>query len=276
MARRRWPWLVAGLAGAAVLTQRGRRVGRRMFHMAAQRARYLTGRARGVRYRLSGEHPSSDVDLRTLADRVRSELGPLEKRLDLPHVHVMTEDHVVLLHGVVGTAHEADEVEEAVRRVAGVAGVESYLHIGLLPGDTRPSRGRGDEQPSEALKRLLGAAHDAGADERTDHATVRAVLATLAEHLPEDEREHLLSHLPADVRRLTEPPRRHGRAPKRLRHVGEFVAATGADSIDPTKATQIVKSILGALRQLVPDEAADISAVLPAELKEFWRSAQPL
>jgi uncharacterized protein (DUF2267 family) len=265
---------VAALVGAAG-SHRGRRVTRRISRWVGGRARHVAGRARGVSYRLSGHHPTGDVDHNVLADRVRSALGPLEKRLDLPHVHVMAEDHVILLHGVVGSDHEADEVERAVRCVPGVAGVESYLHVGLLAGDTRPSQGQLGEPPSAALVRLVSAAREAGADKTTDTAVVRAVLATLAGRLPPGERDQLLSHLPLDVRALARPPRRHGQATARVRHVANFVAATGVDSIDPDRATNIVESILGVLRELVPDEAADVAAVLPRELKEFWRGAVP-
>jgi hypothetical protein len=102
----------------------------------------VSGRWRGLMYRLFGRRPDPDVDDHTLADRVRSVLGPIEKRLDLPHVHVMVQDHVVLLHGDVGWPHEAAAITRAVREVSGVRDVESHLHVGLLPSDTRPSTGR--------------------------------------------------------------------------------------------------------------------------------------
>jgi uncharacterized protein (DUF2267 family) len=190
-------------------------------------------------------------------------------------MHVMVQGHVVLLHGAVGTKAEADQVERQVRRVPGVQGVESYLHVGLLAGDTRPSTGRDAHQLSVPLSRLLSAARDAGADDTTDRAAVRGVLAALAERLPDGERRQVFSHLPEDVRVLAEPPRRSGHAARRVRHVAEFVDATGVEAIEPGKGTAIVESVVGMLRELVPDEAAGVSAVLPAELKEFWRSAVP-
>jgi uncharacterized protein (DUF2267 family) len=274
---RRWLVALAGLVALVpvVLSRRGRRAARRISYWCSQRARYVRGEARGVCYRLAGRHPVDDVDPNTLADRVRSVLGPLEKRLDLPRVQVMAEDHVILLHGVVGSAGEADEIEQTVRRMPGVAGVESYLHVGLLAGDTRPSSGHLGEPPSEAMARLLSGARDAVATETTDAPVVRAVLATLAERLPPGEREQFLSHLPHDVRALAQPPRRHGQTKVRMRHVADFVAATGADSIVPVDATHVVESILGVVRELVPEEAADVAAVLPKELKELWRTAVP-
>jgi uncharacterized protein (DUF2267 family) len=101
------------------------------------------------------------------------------------------------------------------------------------------------------------------------------VLAAFAERLPLHQRAHLFSHLPADVRALAEPPRRSGREPKRVRHVNEFIAATGVEEIEPGKAASIVESVLGTLRTLVPDKAEAASAVLPADLRGLWHSAIP-
>lgn len=99
------------------------------------------GRFEGAMYRLLGRHPDPNVDAATLADRVRSQLGPIEKRLDLPHVHVMVDGHVVHLHGDVEWPHEEATIVEAARRVAGVERVQSHLHHGMLRSDTRPSEG---------------------------------------------------------------------------------------------------------------------------------------
>src|ERR1035441_1646182 len=133
MGRRR-VLLVSGVVagGVAMYSDRGRRAVRQAFRLAARQARYLAGRSDGLGYRLSGAHPDLEVDDRTLADRIRSEVGTLEKRLDVPRVHVMVEGHVALLHGVVGSKAEAETIEDAVRRVPGVKGVKSYLHVGLL------------------------------------------------------------------------------------------------------------------------------------------------
>jgi osmotically-inducible protein OsmY len=114
---------------------------------ATRRLHYLAGRMQGVTYRLARRHPDPDVDDNVLADRIRSQLGGLEKRRDLPHVHVMVEKHVALLHGDVATQADADAIEEAVNNVSGVQGVRSHLHIGLIPGDTRPSQGQHRDRP---------------------------------------------------------------------------------------------------------------------------------
>jgi uncharacterized protein (DUF2267 family) len=219
--------------------------------------------------------PDPNVDDLTLGDRVRSTLGPLEKRLDVPHVHVLVEDHIVLLHGEV--AHESDAVaiEDAVLGISGVHGIESYLHIGLVAGDTRPSEGAGHGAPSPALDALLAAARSGGAGKHAA-AAVRATLAVLAERLPDGEREHVLAHLPADVRALFRAPRRRRREHP-IRSASELVAAvvTEGHEVATDRADAIVESVIGRFRTLVPDEAADIAAVLPHDLRQLWLGAVP-
>ncbi len=242
------------------------------------KSRYGGGKIKGIQYRMRGGQPDPNVEGNVLADRIRSTIGPLEKRLDIPRVHVMVEDHVALLHGEVGSLDDAEAIELAVSQVSGVLGVESYLHIGLPVGDARPSAGRAaeSEQPSSALLILEEAARNAGASRKAERASVRAVLSTLAEILPEGERSHLLSHLPADVRRLAEIPRRRGRQGSSLRKVGDLVLTVAENAmIDSRKADAIVESVFAALRELVPEEVADIKSVLPSELRELWESTVP-
>jgi uncharacterized protein (DUF2267 family) len=232
-----------------------------------------SGRWSGVWYRLLGRRPDPNVDGATLADRIRSELGPLEKRLDLPHVHVMVEDHIALLHGEVGWPHEAAAIERAVGEVSGVRGVESYLHVGLLRSDVRPSEGRRvPRPPSDAKSRLMAAARSAGAGEAHATEAVRATLAVLAERIPPGEREQLLGHLPEDVRDLASQPRRAGSAAARYRTVRDLVSAVVSEQGDAVdeRAEAIVAAVLHEVRRLVPEEADDVAAVLPPELRELW------
>ncbi len=236
--------------------------------------RTLPGRLRGLQYALTGRHPDDDVDDHTLADRVRSTLGPLEHELDLPHVHVMAENGVILLHGEVSGGEDAAAIERAARRVWGVRGVESYLHVGLLASDTRPSQGRAvPPPPSAAKQRLLDAARDAGA---AGHATkaVRAVLSVFAERVPEDEREQLLLHLPADVRAMAASPRRLGRVITRQRKVAEMAADVATEGELPLgTANKVAVAVLTELRGLVPEEAEDVAATLPEDLRDLWPAA---
>lgn len=260
---------VAAIAAAAPESTAGRTI-RKGLDRAARRGRYVVHSAPGIAYRLSGGRPDPNVGDDVLADRIRSQLGPLERRLDVPRVHVMVDDHVAILHGSVGSEADALRIEDAVANVSGVRGVESHLHVGLGPGDTRPSEGVAT-QPSVARRVLLDAAHDAGAHE--PERAVRAVLAGFMDRLPADEAEHLLSHLPADVRALGERPRRRGERPARLKTVPQLVAAAVAHGgLEADAAERITRSVTVTLRYLVPEEARDISAVLPPELRELWES----
>ena len=61
-----------------------------------------------------------------------------------------------------------------------------------------------------------------------------------------------------------------------MRTVPELVAEVAASSpegIPPERRSQVVEAILRALRSLVPNEAADITAVLPHDLRDFWEAA---
>jgi hypothetical protein len=84
-------------------------------------------RAKGLAYRGLRRHPSTEVDDSVLADRIRSTIGPLEKQLHNARINVTVEDGVAILHGEVETPEVADEIEEAVRGVAGVRDIRSHL-----------------------------------------------------------------------------------------------------------------------------------------------------
>lgn len=139
-------WLPAGLTVAAgivvAVSPPTRRRARALAALLRRKSRHLAGRSRGLVYRLRGRHPSPDVSDLVLAQRIRSTLGPLQKRLDIPHVHVMVGDHIANLHGVVDTSADAHEIEYTVLDIPGVDHVISHLHTGIGPGDTRPSAGR--------------------------------------------------------------------------------------------------------------------------------------
>lgn len=269
--------VVAGAACGAAATHPGTRANKLVRHQLAhvqRRLRYLDGVLQGAGYRLSGRHPDLDVEDNVLADRVRSSLGKLEHRLDLPRVHVMVERRVVLLHGEVGGDGEAAEIERAVAAVPGVAGVESFLRAGLTPGDTRPSEGRAARQPSEALVRLTAAAEAAGVAPGAAASVVRGVLGAFADRLPPGEREHVRAHLPADVLPLLVPPRRipAARPPRSVHELVDRIAAT-TPAVPPGRSGEVTASLLQTLRGLVPDEAADVAAVLPPEIRALWEGA---
>jgi osmotically-inducible protein OsmY len=101
--------------------------------------RRTAGQVRGRAGHLGG---AGDMDEVTLADRVRSQLGPLEKRLDVPRVLVTVEGTTVKLHGEVPSPEDARTLENAAREVRGVTDLESHLAVGLSSGATRPSESR--------------------------------------------------------------------------------------------------------------------------------------
>lgn len=244
--------------------------------------RRLGGRFSALRHRLLGPGAVADVSDHVVADRVRSMLGPVEKRLDLPRLHVMVEDGIAVLHGAVAAGEDEAELIRTVASVPGVHAVDARLHLGLSSADTRPSEGRRRPLPSSAFRRLTaaaGTAADLGEGERA--AAVSAVLSTLLERVPRDEREHLLVHLPEDVRRLALHPRSPSDAARSIRTQHEFAEAVerlalldGVDGITgPVRALVVSRAVLSELRRLIPEEAADVAAVLPAELRELWESA---
>jgi uncharacterized protein (DUF2267 family) len=262
----------ASIIGSAVSVLRGteiERIARRVAADLERRTRYLRNAWPGIRYRAAGRHPDVDVSDDVLADRVRSMLGPVEHRLDVPRVHVMVNDGVTTLHGVVASDVDAHELEYTTHRVPGVRGVASYLHVGLRPSDTRPSEGRASQHPSAAHETLVKAARDAGVPAGAEERAVRAVLGPFFERVPIDEREQVFGHLPADARALAEAPRRHGRT--RLRTIDELDdEIERVAGVDPLVADALRFTVLGALRDLVPEEVADVAAVLPAGLRAAW------
>ena len=106
--------LVAGVIGVigAVAPETGvGRTARRLAGRLARDVRYAAASAPGIVYRLSGRGPDPDASDDVIADRVRSAVGPLEKRLDVPRVHVMVEDHIAILHGDVADDNDAGAIQ---------------------------------------------------------------------------------------------------------------------------------------------------------------------
>ena len=240
-----------------------------------KRLRYERGRATGMRYRLGGNVPDPNVSDDILADRVRSSIGPIEKRLDIPRVHIGVTDHVVHLHGVVATPEERDQIERACSDVSGVLGTESYLHVGLGSGDTRPSEAMWHPEPSRQLRELLNAARAAGVPSTGTWLAVRAVLSTFTDRIPAPERQHVFSHLPADVIGMAATPRRVGTI--RPRSVAQLIGMVqGMSGLNLEASEAVTESVLATLRELIPEEAGDVAATLPKELRELWIHAVPV
>lgn len=262
----------ASIVGGVVTATRDTGFGRAARRLVAEvdrRTRSVQSAWPGIRYRATGQHPATDVSDDVLADRVRSVLGRVERRLDLPKARVSVDDGVVTLHGAVGSDVDAHELEYTAHRVPGVRGVASYLHVGLGASDTRPSEGRTHQPPSPAYEALVDASCRAGAPASRAERCVRSVLGPFMERVPADEREHVLAHLPRDARALAQVPRRHGES--RLRTVDDLDAEIQRlAGVDLLVADALRFTVLGALRALVPEEVADVAAVLPKGLRAAW------
>lgn len=239
---------------------RARRTARKGLARGDARMRWLAGRGSGLAYRASGRRPAEDVSDQVVAERVRAVLGVELKRLGLHGVHVACIDHVVYLRGRVGLG-DAQQIERLVLGVPGVAGVQSYLE---LRTDVKA-------EPSRVLERLLVLAREEGCHPPADHAAVLGVLATFAGRIPPGELRHLWSHLPPDVRGLLRPPVRLGQTPHRIRRLDDFYGAVAAAAgLEPDLAERVTGRLLAHLHNLVPEDAADVEAVLPGPLKTMW------
>ena len=206
-----------------------------------------------------------------VADRVRSELGPLVKALDQPHPHVMVSDGVVVLHGDVTDLAAGAEIEARALAVLGVRSVQSHLHVGLLPGDTVPSAGRAHER-SPLLVELDHAVAGCGFWSPAEtRRTLSGLLGVFSQRLSPHARRRFLDHLPADVRRLAQPPRWLSDDLSTVRREHDFAQtvalATGTDKVS---ADRLVRVVLPLLRRHALGDAAVIAAALPAELRAIW------
>jgi len=220
----------------------------------------------GARYRLAGRGPDPLAGDDILAERVRATLGPVQKRLDVPRVHVMVTSHVVTLHGEVGTIAEALSLTGAAGAVPGVMAVRCRLHVGLLPGQGRPSQGRLRRRaPSDPLLALLDAAARAGVGVEQAPTAVRAVVEALVACLPAGERRRLYAGMPGDLRRLV--PRHRCRWTNQPADLVASVAEVSGLG-DLIRAERVTVAVLGALGDVLrPDDAARIGIALPPALR---------
>jgi osmotically-inducible protein OsmY len=106
----------------------------------------LTGRARGLKERVTGAGRTESLNDQTLAAKVQSEvLGgssyPKEK------LNVTVEGGIVTLRGEVDSADQAASLEQEIRKVSGVIDVRSFLH---LPGEIPPNKAEAMETSPDA------------------------------------------------------------------------------------------------------------------------------
>lgn len=206
-----------------------------------------------------------------LADRIRSTLGPLLKRLDQPRVHVMASQGDVTLHGDVSDLQAKALVESSVRSVSGVNRITSHLRVGLQPGETTPSAGhRGERSP--LLRRLEQVARDSGfGSEAEARYVLRGALGVFTARLPEPARRRFLEHLPSDVRRLASSA--HWLTSDiRTVTTEHDLAQTAAVAMltDRMHADVLLRRVLPVLREHAPSDAETVAASLPPELRAIW------
>ena len=215
-------------------------------------------------------HPRWEDD-GVLADRVRSSLGPLLKRLDQPRGHVASTRQAVTLHGHVTDVEAKAEIEEAARSVPGVTGVSSHLVVGLAAGESTPSAGRRGRR-SPLLLRLERTARDCGFVSRAEaRYALRGLLSVFAAQLPYAVRKRFLEHLPADVHELATSV--HWLTPEICDLTSEHdLAQTAALAMltDRRHADRLLRAVLPILRDHAPGDAARVASALPTEIRALW------
>lgn len=101
----------------------------------------------------------------------------------------------------------------------------------------------------------------------------RAVLAGFTDRTPSDERDQLLAHLPADARQFAGPPRHHGKSTSKVRTVAGLAAGISTTTaLTGEQAAAVAEAVIARLRALVPEEADDVAAVLPPDLRAVWNA----
>ncbi len=213
---------------------------------------------------------ATDADI---ADRIRSRLGPIVKAMDLPRIHIMAEGTRILLHGDVATEADALVIEQVVKSWTEVDSVESHLHIGLLPSDTRPSDASAIQ--SEMMEALLGTAEALGMTGGPARSAVKGTLSAILEQIPPNERTHVFAHFPHDVVLFAKPRQHFG--DENLHWKTELAldaAASLRGGIDLPTAEVLVPLIIGVIRHFVPEEDQDVCSTLQSALEDLWRTSE--
>jgi uncharacterized protein (DUF2267 family) len=229
-----------------------------------------------VRFTTIGKPPKANADL---ADTVHSRLGSIIKTMDLPRIHIMAEGTRILLHGDVATEQDASLIEGIVKSFDNVDSVESHLHVGLLPSDTRPSKGHSAEaslsNQSDMMKGFFENAAAIGLTEGPAQSAIKGTLTAILEQIPPNERQHVIAHFPTDVARFVKP--RHHFGDENIHWKTELeldAAASLRGGFDLPTAEVLVPLIIGVIRRYVPEEDHDVVATLHTALKELWQISE--
>jgi gas vesicle protein len=108
---------------------RFRRLGRRTERAGRAAGAHAYGAWQSARHRVEASAPEND---QTLAHKVESEVF---RGSEVPgsRILVNADNGVVVLRGVVGRPEEIQEIEDRVRRVHGVRGVDNRMHVEGTP-----------------------------------------------------------------------------------------------------------------------------------------------
>ena len=137
-----------GKARRIRVMERSGHLARNLERRATRQARYIAHTVRGrLEHAAGGDTPRYAED-RTLLDRVESELFA---NPSIPHGKVTfeVEGTTVILRGQLDSADEMHRIEQAVRKVPGVTGVQSLFH---LPGTPAPNKAEALAASAEAAR----------------------------------------------------------------------------------------------------------------------------
>jgi uncharacterized protein (DUF2267 family) len=187
---------------------------------------------------------------------------------------VAIEGGAATLRGWVATQRDAHRIARAARRVAGVQRVTSQLSAHPRTSENA-STAQGVPEDSPLWRRLHEALLVAGIEPNRTTRFLRVTLGELAIELPQHPLQHLESHFPADVRELVSTPIRRKR--EKSRTAEQLVHRVAADADVPGPAAHAgLLAVMATLQEAVPEEAKDVAAVLPQDIRVMWESAPPL
>jgi hypothetical protein len=115
-------------------------------------ARYAGGVAQGAQHRVTGRGAKPDMDDVTLTRKVESVVF---RPAGAPRgdVDVNAVDGVIYLHGQVRTPSDVNALEDAVRAIPEVRGVENLLHLPNTPAPTRADAPRKQQKSRRTAPR---------------------------------------------------------------------------------------------------------------------------
>lgn len=112
------------------------------------------------------------------------------------------------------------------------------------------------------------------ATEQDAEGVFRAVARLLAERIGKDESRHVASHLPLGLREVWEAETAGIEKPERFDRADFIARIKSRLGLERSEeAEELVQVVFAWLRYLAPEERDDVSARLPADLKDLWERA---